>query len=194
MVNGDPVVNADGQINEAAYNKWIGANPEYNGPDRLRWWNMIGAVLVAIWLGIVFLLILGFGYSYFWSASTIIYLLLRRKVDAAEMDEVYLEEDEGDGAFGGPLTPPAAAAALPVKPGTQSLTMVDAPSLRPDAARCHRRSRRRPPPAPTAPAPTPPPGEDGGLAPRAEVGTAADGTAAVSGLMPARTRRATAFI
>src|SRR4051812_5803149 len=60
----------------------------------LSWWNKIGAWLVAFWLGLLFLLILGFGYAYFWTASTIIYLLLRKSVDSAEMDEVYLEEDD----------------------------------------------------------------------------------------------------
>ncbi len=149
VVDGDPVVDADGQINETAYNKWIGANPDYNGPDRLAWWNLFGAFLVGVWLWIMFLLILGFGYSYFWSASTIIYMLLRRNVDAAEMDEVYLEDEDGEGAFGGPLTPPAASPAPAVKPGAQSLTMVDAPSLRPapvappPAAGAGRRFRRR---------------------------------------------------
>ena len=171
VVNGEQVVDADDHINQAAYDNWVGANPDYNGPDRLQWWNMIGAGLVAIWLGIVFLLILGFGYSYFWSASTIIYLLLRRKVDAAEMDEVYLEDDEGDGAFGGPLTTPPAAPPTAVKPGTQSLTMVDAPSLRPTPPLSSPLAPEAAA-APTAPAPTPPPGEDGGLAPRSEVGTA----------------------
>ena len=177
VVNGQQVVDADGRINQAAYDDWIGANQDYTGPDRLQWWNMIGAVFVAIWLGMLFLLILGFSYSYFWSASTIIYMLLRRNVDAAEMDEVYLEDEEGEGAFGGPLTPPAAPPPA-VKPGTQSLTMVDAPSLRPT-------NPVAPPSvspplssplspeaaaAPTAPAPTPTPLHDDGE--RTGVGTA----------------------
>ena len=147
VVDGRQVVDSDGQIDyddpHSPYNQWIGRDDSYNGPDRLAWWNMIAAALVGIWLAILFLLILGFGYSYFWSASTIIYMLLRRKVDAAEMDEVYLEDEDGEGAFGGPLTAPAAPPAPAVKPGTQSLTMVDAPSLRPTN--------------PVAPPPAPPP-------------------------------------
>jgi hypothetical protein len=130
VVDGEKVVDADGQINPDAYNKWVGNVPAYNGPDRLAWYNLVGAGLVAFWLGLVFLLILGFSYSYFWSASTIVYMLLRRSVDAAEMDEVYLDEDEGDGAFGGPLTPPAVAPTA-VKPGAQSLTLVEAPAAPP---------------------------------------------------------------
>ncbi len=143
VVDGEKVVTADGQINSDAYNKWVGNVPDYNGPDRLAWYNLVGAGMVGFWLGLVFLLILGFSYSYFWSASTIMYMLLRRNVDAAEMDEVYLEEDEGEGAFGGPLTPPAPPPAPASKPGAQSLTLVEAPAVQPTTA------------PPTAPPPRP---------------------------------------
>jgi len=40
------------------------------------------------------MLAVGFLYSYFWTASTCIYLLLRRDADATEMDEVFLEDDD----------------------------------------------------------------------------------------------------
>ncbi len=60
----------------------------------MKLWNQIGAVLVALWLWIIFLLVIGFGYSYFWCSGTIIYLLMRRKVDDAEIDEIYMEEEE----------------------------------------------------------------------------------------------------
>ena len=35
----------------------------------------------------------GYLFSYFWTASTAIYYLLRRDIDATEMDEVYIEEE-----------------------------------------------------------------------------------------------------
>ena len=35
-----------------------------------------------------------FAISYLWSASAAIYLLLRRQVDAAELDDVYLDQQE----------------------------------------------------------------------------------------------------
>ena len=73
-------------------------------PDDWSWYNKAGAVMVAFWLYLVFLMVVGFGYSYFWSASTIIYLLMRRKVDDTEMDEVYVEEDEGEEAYSMPIT------------------------------------------------------------------------------------------
>jgi hypothetical protein len=57
--------------------------------------------LIRFWIGCVKLLAVGFFYSYFWTASTCIYLLLRRDADATEMDEVYLEEDE-ETAYGLP--------------------------------------------------------------------------------------------
>jgi hypothetical protein len=122
----------EGQIDPLAYEKYVGG---------LAAWNKIGAVLVSIWLGIFFLLVLGFGYSYFWTACSIIYLLLRRRVDDAEMDEVYFEEDEQDEY---PLGPPAAA--KPAAAPTPGMTMVEPPSLRVST-----------PPAPAAPPPVTPP-------------------------------------
>ncbi len=53
-----------------------------------------GAGLISFWAGCVKLLAVGYLFSYFWSASAAIYLLLRRDVDAMEMNEVYLDADE----------------------------------------------------------------------------------------------------
>jgi len=151
-VHGQKLVD-NGEINEDAYADYIDhSRPDgttYPWPDSttkskevLNWWNKVGAFLVSIWLGIVFLLMLGFGYSYFWSASTIIYLLMRRHVDAAEMDEVYLEEDDHEGPYSGQFTPPTPSAPSAIKPAS-SMTMVESPTLRsPTSA-----------PAPTPPAP-----------------------------------------
>jgi hypothetical protein len=93
-----------------------------------HWWNYVGPFCVAIWLGLVFLMILGFGYSYFWSASTIIYLMMRRKVDDTELDEVYLEEEETEESYATSAAP-AAASPQPAPSATSSLQMVEAPSL-----------------------------------------------------------------
>lgn len=147
----------NGQIQQNVYEDYFG-NPE-ESRDRLHYWNKVGAFLVALWLGLVFLLMLGFGYSYFWSASTIIYLLMRRHVDAAEMDEVYLEEDEQEGPYGGHFVPPAPPAPAAAIKGPSPMTMVEPPTL------------RTPPPAapvastpPSEPAPplTPPTEGEGG--------------------------------
>jgi hypothetical protein len=79
-------------------------------------WNKIGAGMVTFWLYLIFLLVIGFAYSYFWSASAIIYLLMRRKVDDTELDEVHLEDEDLEE----PYTPPAPAGQAPVPPGKQA--------------------------------------------------------------------------
>ena len=113
--------------------------------SELKFYNQFAAFVVNLWLMLFFLLILGFGYSYFWSASTIIYLLMRRKVDDTEMDEVYLEEEEQESPYSAGTafteTKPAPAGA-PVS----NVTMVESPTL-------------RTPPKEEAPAP--PPSGDG---------------------------------
>jgi hypothetical protein len=69
--------------------------------------TLVGAVFTGAWLYVVFMLLVGFVYSYFWSASTVIYFLLRRDVDNTELQEVYVEgaEDEFDMPTGVPATP-----------------------------------------------------------------------------------------
>ncbi|MCE9547420.1 MAG: hypothetical protein K8T25_18265 [Planctomycetia bacterium] len=52
------------------------------------------AGVFVFWTSLVRLIAAGFVLSYFWSATTAIYLLLRRDVDAAEMDEIQLDQDE----------------------------------------------------------------------------------------------------
>jgi hypothetical protein len=105
------------------------------------WYRTWGAWIVCIWLTLAFLMMLGFSYSFFWSAATMIYLLMRKKVDEAELDEVYEDDEEPEAplappkiappaATGGPtplpvlapppapppVTPPAESATLPFKP------------------------------------------------------------------------------
>jgi hypothetical protein len=62
-------------------------------------YNTWGAGIVCFWLTLIFLLMLGFSYSFFWSAATMIYFLMRKQVDESELDEVYIEDDE-------PIVPP----------------------------------------------------------------------------------------
>ena len=54
----------------------------------------IGAILMAIWVYLVIGLVVAFLISYFISASTMIYFLLRRHVDATDLDDVFVEETE----------------------------------------------------------------------------------------------------
>jgi hypothetical protein len=64
-----------------------------------------GAAMIGFWAGCVKLLALGYMAGYFWTASTAIYFLLRRDVDATEMDEVFLEADKSEQEFGLPPLP-----------------------------------------------------------------------------------------
>jgi hypothetical protein len=78
-------------------------------------YNTWGAGIVCFWLTLMFLVMLGFSYSFFWCAATMIYFLMRKRVDEAELDEVFLEDEEPEP----PLAPPkmaesGASTALPV--------------------------------------------------------------------------------
>ena len=90
--------------------------------DDMTWWNEAGAGMVTFWMVLVFLLMIGCSYSYFWSASTMIYLLMRKKVDEVELDEVYIEEEPAPA-----LAPPPAPPTPSGPPGSVSLPTVTAP-------------------------------------------------------------------
>ncbi|MGC1272303.1 MAG: hypothetical protein WBC44_01245 [Planctomycetaceae bacterium] len=54
-------------------------------------------MLMAVWLSAIAMVAIGFAASYFWTATTIVYFLLRRADDATHFDEVWLgETDEED--------------------------------------------------------------------------------------------------
>jgi hypothetical protein len=123
------IVDDQGRINSESYKKFVGDDPNYSGPNQLKWYNQIAAFFVMLWLWLFFLLILGFGYSYFWTASTIIYLLMRRKVDDTEIDEVYLEEEDQESPYSAGATPPATKPAPAAQPPS-NITMLETPTLR----------------------------------------------------------------
>lgn len=58
--------------------------------------DKIAAVLISIWVYIVLGLLAGFVVSFYFSANTIIYYVMRREVDLTELDDVYLEETEDE--------------------------------------------------------------------------------------------------
>jgi hypothetical protein len=133
--------------------------------DSYTWWNWAGAGLVTFWLVIAFLLVIGFSYSYSWSAATMIYLLMRRKVDETELDEVYVEEEQPES----PFAPPSPMGATAPPPGTSPTSLPMVP----------------PPPAPASfpPPPPPPPVTTGGTT----YGTGTEGHGANSPTPPAAT-------
>jgi hypothetical protein len=51
-----------------------------------------GAAIVAVWVWVVQLAVLGYGVAYFWTAATAIYLLLRRDADGTPMDDILPDE------------------------------------------------------------------------------------------------------
>jgi hypothetical protein len=58
------------------------------------------------WTAVVGMLVHGWIYSYFWSAASVIYLILRRDVDGTDWHDVYMPEHESD-TFAGDVGPPA---------------------------------------------------------------------------------------
>ena len=119
-------------VDKAAYDQARGEFYAYNA------W---GAGIVCFWLTLMFLVMLGFSYSFFWCAATMIYFLMRKRVDEAELDEVFLEDDEPEP----PLAPPKMADAG----GSTALPVIAPPA-----------SASPPPPTPaTIPFSPPPPVE-----------------------------------
>jgi hypothetical protein len=75
----------------------------------------IGAFLIWFWVALCVAMLGAFAISFYFSANTIIYVLMRHEVDATELDDVYLEQTEED--FGDlPSAPPPAASPAPETP------------------------------------------------------------------------------
>ena len=126
-------------VDPAAYQRARGEFWAYN-----NW----GAGLVALWLTLLFLVMLGFSYSFFWCAATMIYLLMRRRVDEAELDEVFLEEEEPEA----PLAPPKIAEGTTP---SSSLPVIEPPVAPPSPPPPHTPPFVAPPPvSPPAPPPS----------------------------------------
>ncbi len=89
---------------EAGTLRIVGGDPGF-GPIA-----SFGAHAIHFWVQCVKLLAVGFLYSYFWTASTAIYFVLRYDVDQKEMDEVLPEEEEQPPAELPPLGSDAAGA------------------------------------------------------------------------------------
>lgn len=67
--------------------------------DAMSSMQSVGAFIMGIWVFLVATLVLAYLCSYWVSATTVIYFLLRRKVDATDLDDVYLEETEEEPIF-----------------------------------------------------------------------------------------------
>ncbi len=92
----------------------------------------IGAFLVAFWVYLVIAILGAFAISFYFSANTIIYYLMRREVDATELDDVYLEQVDDEFADPAPVstsqpTPAPAAAAAAQAPTSENAATSDTP-------------------------------------------------------------------
>jgi hypothetical protein len=59
----------------------------------LNWSECFGAAVIWIWAALVVGLVLAFVMSFFYSANTVIYCLLRKKVDDTDLEDIYVEQD-----------------------------------------------------------------------------------------------------
>jgi hypothetical protein len=120
-------MNIDGSGKDSSIGKLdaIWQNTSFLEPG--RFWGVIGAHplndsekiaagLIGLWTYLVVGLVAAFAVSYFFSASTIIYYLLRREVDATDIEDVYLEEYEEDSLAPAVEAKAPAAAEAPVAP------------------------------------------------------------------------------
>lgn len=87
----------------------------------LNWSEALASFFIAFWVFLLVGAVIAFAISFFFCGYTLIYLLLRRCVDATELDEVYVEELESQ------LTQPVpmatgSAGTLPVPPATPATT------------------------------------------------------------------------
>lgn len=76
-------------------------------------WESVSAIFIMLWVYLIVGLMYAFMISYYYSASTIMYFLLRRQVDATDLDDVYPDEFPDE-----PLdfAPPATEPASPPEP------------------------------------------------------------------------------
>jgi hypothetical protein len=77
----------------------------------LTYTQSFAAFMVAFWVYLVIGMLGAFAISFYFSANTIIYFLMRNEVDATEMDDVYLEQSEED--FADATAPPVTVAPAP---------------------------------------------------------------------------------
>lgn len=80
----------------------------------LTWIQDVSATLLAFWVYLMIAMAAAYAVSLYYSLSTIVYFLMRREVDATELDDVYL--DTHDEEFAGYSDVPDADTEAPVEP------------------------------------------------------------------------------
>jgi hypothetical protein len=135
---------------------WTAPTPE-NLFGRFSWaamdgWDKIPAFLIGAWVFLLACLVAGYLLTYAASATTVIYFLLRRKVDATDLDDVYVEEATEQVEQAPTAQPVAQPSAVPAAAPAQFAAAPAAPA----------------PAAPVQPAPIEPPGPEGQTPPAGE--------------------------
>lgn len=93
-------------------------------------WESFGAVIIGIWVLLFVLLLCAYLVSFYFSASTLIYLLLRQQVDATDFEDVYVEDEEETA----PVVPSTVASAAPSAGGSETPPPAAPPEATPPAA------------------------------------------------------------
>jgi hypothetical protein len=98
---GDDLAKLFGRVPEF----WRQALPAAEAAEKTQRWLTFCQAVAAFWVHLVGLSAVAYTYSYFWCASSAIYLLLRRDVDLTELDDdIWMEEEEEE------LAPPTVEA------------------------------------------------------------------------------------
>jgi len=72
--------------------QWMDLQPDVQWMS-LYWSEKIGAFFIWIWVALAAAMVLAFVLSFAYSANTIIYTLLRKKVDQTDLEDIYVEDD-----------------------------------------------------------------------------------------------------
>jgi hypothetical protein len=146
--DGVPVANVAGAHQAYDTSKSIWPAPRYDALTydvpfgNLNVSQDIAASLIAFWVYLTISLLGAYLISFYLSANTIIYYLLRREVDATDLDDVYVEQADEDfsdasvesptpSSATAPTATPAGAVGSPEPTGagaTSSVRVYDAPS------------------------------------------------------------------
>lgn len=100
--------------------------------------DIVGAVMIWVWVALTVAAAYAFLIAFYYSGSTIIYLLLRREVDATDMEDVYLDESEEE-----------------MEPLPEMPPMAQAPAASTETPPASPPSSSPPPPPPPPPPPAP---------------------------------------
>jgi len=83
-------------MSDASAHRLVSETPAYFSTGRSSAMATNASGVVTAWLAVLAMIAIGFAASYFWSAATMIYFVLRRADDGTEFDDVWMGEAEED--------------------------------------------------------------------------------------------------